>query len=525
MRNLVRNNNNPLRMLLPFLKDKPMRLMSGITAEAPSKADLGHDPYAKDEMNLAEFPIALLTDRAPAGLTMLTREVQARDERTGALLARKVTVTASDAYGLPTASDNLVLLGLIYLTKRLNDFRDRRVWFTRSELIRVLEWPEAGPSYDRVKMSLCRWANVFLLYENSWWERPRQAYSTKGFGIIDDFEVVEGGQSRQPGLFQSNFAWNEVFFQSLSDGFVRGLDLKTLLRLRYPTSQQMYRYLGKHFYRLPVLTLDLRVFACEHIGLDRGYKDNGKLKEKLEPALTELEAIGFLEPMPRSQRYTKVGRGQWTITLARKPGIDVQRGEGPLPGVEPARAEVLPPTPSPLVTELTARGVTPAAAVDLVAAFPESEVQGKLEAFDWLVARRDRRVSRNPGGYLAESIRKSYAPPKGFESEASRSRRFAAEAEERRRIDDVRRQTEAEQRARQEAEQARIVAYWESLSPDAQAHLEAEALVEPGLSFLARQYHRSLDDPQRSERYRRMILDAHILGLLEREGKKNDGGA
>src|SRR5688500_4783002 len=77
----------------------------------------------KDEMNLAEFPITLLTDRAPRGVTMITREVAARDDRTGILLTRKVTVTAHETYGLPTAQDNLILLGLIFLTKRANNFR------------------------------------------------------------------------------------------------------------------------------------------------------------------------------------------------------------------------------------------------------------------------------------------------------------------------------------------------------------------------------------------------------------------
>ena len=81
----------------------------------------------------------------------------------------------------------------------------------------------------------------------------------------------------------------------------------------------MYRFLGKHFYHSPALTLDLRTFACEHVGLERTYKDNGKLKEKLQPALEELEELGFLEPMTREERYTKVGPKLWTITLKRRP--------------------------------------------------------------------------------------------------------------------------------------------------------------------------------------------------------------
>lgn len=481
-----------------------------------------YDLYARDEMNLAEFPITLLSDRSPPGLTMLTREIQARDERTGALLARKVTVTGSEVYGLPTAQDSLVLLGLIYLTKRANNFQDRRVAFTRSSLIRVLEWPDTGPSYDRIRVSLCRWANVFVLYENSWWERPRQAYSTRGFGIIDDFELIDGARARRPGEGPpaSTFSWNEVFFRSLEDGFVRGLDLKTVLRLRHPSSRQMYRYLAKHFYRTPSLTLDLRSFACEHIGLDRGYKDNGKLKEKLQPALDELESIGFLEPMPRHQRYTKAGPGRWLIALTRK--TTTPAPPAALTATVSAPNHPLESSPSApssaAVAVLTSRGVTPATASALVSAFSESHVRVKVEAFDWLLSRGDRRVSKNPAGYLTESIRKDYAPPKGFEPLADRQAREATNNRSQRLLETVRLEAESTQAARQAAEETAVRAFRASLTAENLERLEDEALADPSLNFLADQVRRHRADPERFEHCRRLLIDALILrrlGLLD----------
>ena len=114
-------------------------------------------------MNLAEFPITLLADRKD--VNMITREVRTRDEATGVDIVRKVTVTGSEHEGLPTAQDNLILLGLLYLTKRANNLRERRVWFTRTELLKILGWPDSGASYNRVELSLKRWAKVFVLYE------------------------------------------------------------------------------------------------------------------------------------------------------------------------------------------------------------------------------------------------------------------------------------------------------------------------------------------------------------------------
>ena len=76
----------------------------------------------KDEMNLAEFPITLLVDRKD--VNMIIREVRTRDEATGIDIVRKVTVTGSEQEGLPTAQDNLILLGMLYLTKRANNLRE-----------------------------------------------------------------------------------------------------------------------------------------------------------------------------------------------------------------------------------------------------------------------------------------------------------------------------------------------------------------------------------------------------------------
>ena len=70
-------------------------------------------------MNLAEFPIALIADRVPAGQKTLYFE-----DKHG-----RLTVTGSDAYGLPTATDTDVIVALIYLTKLRNNFTRRQGQF------------------------------------------------------------------------------------------------------------------------------------------------------------------------------------------------------------------------------------------------------------------------------------------------------------------------------------------------------------------------------------------------------------
>jgi len=49
-----------------------------------------------------------------------------------------------------------VLLGLVQLSK-LHQFADRKVPFTRYQLVQLLGWRDDGKSYERLEQSLNRW--------------------------------------------------------------------------------------------------------------------------------------------------------------------------------------------------------------------------------------------------------------------------------------------------------------------------------------------------------------------------------
>ena len=495
-------------MLLIFYP-KTKTMMHSPEAE-PTASPIRSSP-GKDELNLAEFPIALLTDRVPKGQKTIEFKDQIHDHRKGQLITRQLIITASDKYGLPTAKDDEVILCLIQLTKEANNFTDRHVRFNRSDLIRLLGWPDKGQSFKRVALSLSRWLGVSLYYENAWWEKQQQAWTSRGFHIIESFEINDGRSlDGQMELLQSQFTWNEVVFHSFQAGYLKRLDLDIYLGLKHPTAKRLYRFLDKRFYHRRVWTFDLRELACEHVGISRTYSDNGKIKEKLQPAIDELTGIGFLAPMSREERYTRAGRGAWKITLVRQAS-------------KAATAEVkerpILLQSSPLEEELISRGVTPSTSAELVATFPAECIKAQIETFDWLVEKKDKRVSKSPGGYLADSIRKGYTAPKGFESRTDRTRRLEAEQEQRRKTDEAKRRAEAEQQACEEAEQARIQAYWDARSPAEQEALKAEALSQTN-PFFQSQYRRNENNPELAERYLKMILDTHITALLEQQTSK-----
>ena len=277
----------------------------------------------RDEMNLAEFPIALLADFAPKGEKTLYFEGG----------NGRLTVTGSDAYGLPTALAADVIVALIYLTKLRNDFQDVKVNFSRYELIKLLNWPDKGSSYNRLDQALNRWGGVWLVYDKCWWNNKTKRYVSAKMHILESVVITEpgktcGGQSQ---LLLSTFTWNKTFIESCQADNLRQLDLDTYFSLNSAISKRLYRFLGKRFYLRGDWTFDLHEIAFERVGLSRSYADAGKIKEKLQPAIAELERIGFLKPLGRNDRYTRIDRGQWSIRLARQSPALAAPGKPPRP--------------------------------------------------------------------------------------------------------------------------------------------------------------------------------------------------
>ncbi|MGE3818774.1 MAG: replication initiator protein A [Isosphaeraceae bacterium] len=455
------------------------------------------DTVWKDELNLAEFPIAALTDRVPDGQTTLVFEDRL-ERRDSPPIVRRLTIMGTHKHGLPTSLDDEVLVGLIQLTKRRNNFTDPKVQFSRYELIELLGWPQSGQSYKRIEEALHRWVGVLLMYENAWWDNAAKSWVDENFHVLDNVTLYDrerrrpsakskastgkGGSAKadKTPLPLSSFRWNEVIFQSFQSGNLKQLDLEFYLRLRLPTTKRMFRFLDKRFYRRVRLDFDLRTLACEHIGMSRSYAPT-ELKRRLKPALDELEQLGFLEPLSPEERYCYVRRGTWRIILIRG------GAGGPGPADDAGRPG------SELVEALKARGVTQKTAAELVATHPASRIQTKIEVFDWLIKNEDKRIGKNPAGYLVASIRSDYQPPGDFPNASASAGTETAEpargksknlpppeAEAER---DRRRAEQAEADKNEQARQDQLKAAWDALGEsDREEILAAVKADNPGLA-------------------------------------------
>jgi hypothetical protein len=417
----------------------------------------------KDEMNLAEFPLCALSRRPRPDQKTLRFEDRLFDKGKGEWITRQLTVTGSDAFGLPTALDDEVLLGLIQLTRQ-RDFADRKVPFTRHELLKLLDWSDDSKNYRRLESSLNRWTGVTLYYQKAWWNKARQCWVDEKFHVLDNVWLCHRGEPPpdtgldDSGALVSAFVWNEVIFRSFHAGNLKSIDFEFFKSIKSAVARRLYRFLDKRFWHCDRREFDLRELCCEHIGLSRSY-DMAGMKRKLLPGIEELEERGFIRLAPTTGRFAKLRRGQWTVVFQRA-GNEMNTGDAAATG-------------SPLAVKLVERGVTAKAAESIVAKFPPDRVAVHIAIFDRLMKNRDAKVSRNPAGYLVSSIKDNYAAPKEL---SATEKAPVGKNRQKNSAEKFREKTDDTSCARLEA----VAAFWASLSTEERMANEAHAIASAG---------------------------------------------
>jgi hypothetical protein len=122
--------------------------------------------------------------------------------------------------------------------------------------------------------------------------------------------------------------------------------------------------------------------------------------------------------------------------------------------------------------------VTAKVAAELVEGHPAGRLRTKLVVFDWLVKNEDKRVGKNPAGYLVASIRSDYQPPEEFAgaAKAEETQKKAEEANHK-----------AKKKAKEEAEklkakEAALRSRWEKLPETEREAIRAAVKADnPGL--------------------------------------------
>jgi hypothetical protein len=439
----------------------------------------------RDELNLAEFPIAAIGSRLDPSIKTIRFEDKMVDKSTGQLIHRQLTISASDKYGLPTAADDEVLLALLQMS-RLQKFATPQVTFTITQLLTILGWEQTTYNRRRVQEAINRWTGVTLYYENAWRDKKSGQWVDASLHLIEYAEFYrQGKDSMIAPSGCSVVKWNDLIFRNFSEGNLKVLDFHLYRMLKSGTAKRLYRFLDKRFYMRSKLSFGLIAFAGDKIGLTRPYKINAKtgtstldiaqLKRQLHKGIVELEDALFIVRCPESERFTKDFSGTWQVHFERY--------------VDPKTAVVQPDLGlvvddvSVLEGRLIGHGVSKAQARRLISEHDDARIEHQLDALEFHLAKGGDNAPKNRAGWLVKAINEDYPAPKGFKSRVQIQQEAATRATHQKRKLEVEARKQQAQIQRQQADesayqaqQARVDAYLKTLTPQALAELEKKAL-------------------------------------------------
>lgn len=364
-------------------------------------------PVGKDEMNLAEFPITLLSKKlSPDIKTIEFSDTIIGEENKP--VKREWIVTGTDKFGLPLAHDNDVWIALLCIGKESN-FESRKVNFTRYRLCKIMGWKKTGKAYKRIEEALNRLKGLSIYAKNAFWDNEKKSYVTDSFGIIDNYRIFDMKDSDSPPFSYVNL--NEIIFNSIKSGYIKSLNMEIYFNLKSVIGKRLFRYLDKKRYGHGKFEINLFTLAYSHIGFnDEGYKYASDIKKKLDPAHKELMKAGFI----KSAEYlpTADGRSEKIVYIFGK--------KAELPEGNQAEEKVKDTTEGGIIQALVDAGITPAVAEQLIREYPSQVVESQLRALPF-------RNAREPAAVLIRSIQENWSPPAGIGAQAKREKQKKAE--------------------------------------------------------------------------------------------------
>lgn len=285
----------------------------------------------------------------------------------------------------------------------------------------------------------------------------------------------------------------DIYLSVLKGATTRPLDYDYLKRLP-PSPQRFYELLS---FRMYASLLHDRPRAklvyseyCAHAPQTR-YTVWKRVRSQMNSIHRVHQESGYIADVDYQETVDKEGQPDWIIlykpgpkarseyrVFAKRGGLavlDIEPFDDDPPALPFDTSEQVQAIPT-LAVELTQRGVSARTAAELVESHPAELIEKQIEVCDWLVQQKSKKVATSPAGYLVKSITDGYASPKGFVSKAEQEKREAAKREsDLKKAAEYRLQQQEAERERVEREA--VTAYWASLTPKAQAELDAAALA------------------------------------------------
>lgn len=366
----------------------------------------------KDEMNLAEFPIAALRSRGD------TRDAIIHEghivDKEGNRHHQRWSVSGDSVAGLPTEFDERVYVALMAITADQN-FHSRRVPFSIYSVIKILGLQDGKRSYEFVEHSLDRLKGATIKAKGAFWDHAQGelVHTAMAFNLIDKYWLSyreKDERIREVEGVPAYIVWGEDIWKSFRSGYIKELDLGYFYSLGNPTARRLFRFLDKRMHYQNTYEIDIFELASR-LGMIR-YPYASHVRRKLEPAIKELTTTGFLleTTFPDRQGYIRA-------RFVRAPRI-----EAPQPDPKPT-----PGADATVVDRLVSHGLSRARAEELVGAHPQDYLEAKIEFLEWKLSsvRQHGRPITDPPGWLVRAIKEDYQPPESFRPQRERQQKAA----------------------------------------------------------------------------------------------------
>jgi len=254
------------------------------------KLPVKKDINTKDEMNLAEYPIQLLTKEVPEETKTIEwhGEVTLKD---GRKKEASWIVTGSDKYGLPRYPDRDVLLAIMYYWHKQGFESPRVVINNLAEMLRLMNWGVSKLAYERLKESLNRIVHTGITAIYSFWDNEIKDYLPyKAFTLFQDAEISYTDAKKK--RYALKISASEVLWKSVKNSYIKSLNATFYFSLKKPTAKALYAFLDKKAYKNEEFSIEIYNLASR-LGISTS-QPKKKIKQLLKEASEVLIDKRFL---------------------------------------------------------------------------------------------------------------------------------------------------------------------------------------------------------------------------------------
>jgi hypothetical protein len=288
-------------------------------------------------MNLAEFPIAILSKRKPKDLTVIEYE-DTIVGKNGEIVPRHWTLIPSLRHGFGSPALTSLIFELFQIWKE-QGFSSPKIQFGSiyNLVKRTGLKPTDNRAYERIRTDLEVLVEISVVAKNAFWDNEKGAYVSRTFHLfehVDFYQRTPNGTAQAILPFSyikaSETMWHSVESNALIT--LRGIN-RELFHSLTPTEQKLALYLGKVLYKKNEYRRDVETLSRQIPIYTSTYKDTKKILSRRCDGLIKKQF-----PYLTSYHYEPTARkGRDNIVFTRTPSF--QTAEPNTDEQEEARAK------------------------------------------------------------------------------------------------------------------------------------------------------------------------------------------